>query len=173
MHTPLAQLACALLTTLLLGCATPRVDRDEVSSNAPAIVIRQYPDYPAAGHGSVFPGGLIAALWSDGRMVRATGSNTVGKFYVEGSVSSAERDAFFAFLSGSPAVRAPEGGGFPVDGAGQYITVRRDGRASTWVRLLPDAQSAWREVELRLLSLSLQGSHAVDWETLRKSRWYD
>jgi hypothetical protein len=137
------------------------------------IVIRQYPDYPAAGRGSKFKGGLVAALWRDGRMVRPKNSEAVGESYVEGWVSSAQREEFFDFLSASPAVRAPECGGSPVDAAGQYITIRRDGRASRWSRVLPDAQSAWRDVESRLLKLPLQACRAVDWKVVRISSWYD
>src|SRR5262245_42181812 len=121
-RTPSLQLACALLAATLLGCAGPRcaapqVKRAEISSDLPAIVIRQYPDYPAAGRGSQFPGGLVAALWRDGRMIRPASPDAVGKSYVEGAVRSDQREEFFTFLSGSQAVRAPEGGSAPIDAA--------------------------------------------------------
>ena len=173
MKTRHVSLVCAALTTILCGCVSTPPDQSRVSSEPPAIVIRQYPDYPAAGRGSHFPGGLVAALWHDGRMIRSASPDTVGKSYVEGAVSPPQRDAFFAFLSGSAAVRAPEGGAIPVHAATQSITVRRDGAASKWTRVLPDTQSAWREVESRLLALAMEGSRSVDWAAVRGSSWYD
>jgi hypothetical protein len=95
-------------------------------------------------------------------MIRPASPDAVGKSYVEGLVNPAERDAFLAFLSSSSALRLPEGGGIPVDDATQSITVRRDGTASRWTRVLPDTQSAWREVETRLLRLPLEHTAAVD-----------
>src|SRR3954471_11993321 len=103
MRRPLPQFICGVLAMLAVECSAA-----DTSNSAPTIVIRQYPDYPSAGRGSRFPGGLIAALWSDGRMIRPTGSNTVGKAYVEGVVSAGDREEFFAFLRQSSALRNQE-----------------------------------------------------------------
>ena len=67
----------------------------ETSNAPPVIVIRQHSDITFDTNGPRFPGGLIAALWSDGRMIRPAGSNTVGKSSVEGVVSAADRERFF------------------------------------------------------------------------------
>ena len=168
-----AQLVSLLLVGIVAGCASSPPERAGALSEAPAIVIRQYADYPMPGRGSEFASGLVAALWRDGRMIRPASADAIGKSYVEGVVSPAQRDAFFAFLSGSAAVRAPEGGGIPVDGAAQSITVRRDGVAATWTRGLPDTQSAWREVVPRLLALPMHGSRPVAWAAVRSASWYD
>lgn len=173
MKTRFIPLAFAALTAFFSGCTSTSTVQSRTSPEAPVIVIRQYPDYPPPGRGSRFQGGLVAALWRDGRMVRPTSPESVGKSYVEGWVSSAQREEFFDFLSASPAVRAPEGGGFPVDAAGQSITIRRDGKVSRWTRGLPDTQSAWRDVQSRLQKLPLEAGRAVEWEAVRNSRWYD
>ena len=71
-------------------------------------------------------------LWRDGRIVRATQLDTVGKSYVTGFVKSAACDEFFASLGASAAMQLPAGGGIPVDSAGETITVCRDGKTTTW-----------------------------------------
>src|SRR4051794_22046338 len=103
MRTRLPQFICGVLAMLAIDCSAA-----DTSNSPPTIVIRQYPDYPAAGRDSRFPGGLIGALWRDGRMIRPTGSNTIGKSYVEGLVSAADREKFFAFLRQSSALRNQE-----------------------------------------------------------------
>lgn len=169
MRTP-SQLFSLLLATMLVGCASSPTQPSRAFSDAPVVVIYQYSDYPTAGHGSKFPGGLVAALWRDGRMIRPASPDAVGKSYVGGVVSPAERGAFLAFLGSSPALRVPEGGGIPVDAASQSITVRRDATTSKWTRVLPDTQSAWREVEARLLGLPLEDAGAVDCRVAEKLR---
>ncbi len=167
-----SQLGIFLLAAILVGCASTSRELPRASSGAPAIVIRQYPDYPIPGRGSEFPGGLIAALWRDGCIIRPATPDAVGKSYVEGVVRSSDRDAFFTFLSSSSAVRTPEGGGIPIHAATQSITIHQEAKASKWTRVLPDTQSAWREVESRLLSLPIKDSRAVDWSVVRRSTWY-
>jgi len=108
--------------------------------------------------GSVFPGGLVAALWRDGRMIRST---AVGKSYVEGIVAPQQREEFFSYIT-TAVKRAPKIDGIPLHVATQSIVVRSDGRTSEWTRILPDTESVWREVELRLLRLPLEHSHAID-----------
>jgi hypothetical protein len=172
MRAPSFQFASLLLAGFLCGCAPSQSSRPALSES-PAIIIRQYPDYPMPGRDSDFPGGLVVALWRDGRMIRPTRPDAVGKSYVEGFVSVAQREEFFTFLSTSAALRVPEGGGVPVDSASESIIVRRDGKMSRWARALPDTQSAWREVELRLAGLPLQESRSMEWDAVRSASWYE
>ena len=155
MRTSLPILTVFVLLTFLLGCSAPR---RQASSEQPAIVIDQSPDYPMPDRGSVFPGGLVAALWRDGRMIRFT---AIGKSYVEGVVAPQQREEFFSYIS-TAVKRAPKVDGIPLHVATQSIVIRSDGRTSEWTRILPDTESVWREVELRLLSLPLEHRHAVD-----------
>ena len=158
MRTSLPILAVFGLVASLLGCSAPR---HHVSSEPPAVVIDQMPDYPMPGRGSEFPGGLVAALWRDGRLIRATAPSAVGKSYVEGAVAPQQREEFFSFL-GTATGRAPKIDGIPLHVATQSITIRSESRASEWTRILPDTESVWAEVQSRLLSLPLQDRHAID-----------
>jgi hypothetical protein len=158
MRTSLPILTVFALLTSPLGCSAPH---RQASSESPAIVIDQSPDYPMPDRGSVFPGGLVAALWRDGRMIRSTAPAAVGKSYVGGLVSPQQREEFFSYISAA-VKRAPKIDGIPLHVATQSITIRGDGRTSEWTRILPDTESVWREVESRLLSLPLEHRHAVD-----------
>jgi hypothetical protein len=170
MRASLFQFALLLLAGLLCGCGSDEPRRPAVSE-PPAIIMTQYPDLPMPGRGSDFPGGLVAALWCDGRVIRPVRPDAIGKSYVEGATSSAEREAFFVFLNASAATRISEGGGIPVDAATEFITISRDGKMSRWTRILPDMQSPWCEVESRLMSLPLHNRHNVEWEAIRDASW--
>ena len=131
----------------------------QASFALPAIVIDQLPDYPCRIVVQI-SGGLVAALWRDGRMIRSTSPRAVGKSYVEGTVASQQCDEFFSFLSAAT-LRAPKIDGIPLHVATQSITIR-SGDTSEWARILPDSESVWRDVESRLFDLPLQDSRAVD-----------
>ena len=158
MRTPFPFLAGVLFAAMLVGCSAPR---QQTSSEPPALVIVQLPDYPMPGRDSDFPGGLVAAFWRDGRMILCTDPKSIGKSYVEGVVAPQQREELLSFLSTTAIVRAPKVEGIPLHAATQDITIRSDGSTSRWTRIVPDTESVWREVELRLFSLSFQHSLAV------------
>lgn len=133
----------------------------QTDSESPAIVVYQYPDYPSLERGSEFPGGLVAAMWRDGRLIRATSANRVGESYIEGVITPPQRDELFRFLTDS-IEHAPKVDGIPLHFATQSITFRSENRTSKWIRILPDKESVWSQVESRLMSLPLQDSHVVD-----------
>jgi len=91
------------------------------------------------GRGSDFPGGVVAALWRDGRMIRSITPKAVGKSYVEGMVATEQREEFFRFLSAA-VVRAPKPDGIPLHVATQSISIRTGGGTSEWTRthLIPE-----------------------------------
>jgi hypothetical protein len=167
MRTPLAYFIFVVLPVLTFHSVAA-----DATNSLPTLVIRQFPDYPLGLQGSRFPGGLIAVLWSDGRMIRAAGSNTVGKSYVEGIVSATNLEKFFFFLTNSVALRNQEAGGegLPHHAAFQLITLNRGDRKSKWMRPLPDRKAGFYELEERLWSLPLQTPRPVD---LQAIRWYD
>src|SRR5437868_3719212 len=101
-----------LFVAMLAGCTSSQTDQPLAVLDAPIIVIRQYPDYPS-DNGAEFEGGLVAALWRDGRIIRPDHHDAIGKSYVEGVVSRPQSDAFFAFLDSSTAVRLTKDGGIP------------------------------------------------------------
>jgi len=170
MRTSLLKFAALLLAGFLFGCASSE-PHHSASSEPPAIVISQAPDYPMPDSGSAFHGGLVVKLWRDGRIVRATRLDTVGRSYVSGFVKPASCDEFFASLGASAAMHLPEGGELVVDSASETITVRRDGKTSTWYRTLPDKQSAWREFESRLMDLPLFDSRSLNLKEVESMSW--
>src|ERR1051326_6106090 len=169
MRTPPSYFITAFLAVLTFHCVAA-----DPSNAPPTIVVIQYADYPAPGRGSSYPDGLIAAMWSDGRMIRPSGSNSVGKSYVEGTVSAADRDTFFAFLSKSSAFgnQESDGEGIPLHAAYQHVTLYRNGKKSKWIRPLPDRKAGLYELEERLRGLPIQGQRPVDWQAVRRSGWY-
>lgn len=93
-----------LLLAIAAGCASSEPEAARTLEDSPAVFIRQYPDYPMLGRDSVFEGGLVAALWSDGRMIRPVSKDSIRDAYVEGVVSPTERkDALDAPATG-PAI---------------------------------------------------------------------
>lgn len=142
----------------------------EKTNAPPVMVVLQFPDYPGA-KGSRFPGGLIAALWSDGRLIRPTASNTIGKAYVEGVVSAADREKFFAFLKESAALRnqPADGEAIPLHEAYQAVTLYKDGKITRWRRPLPDRKAGFSELQERLWALPLTGQRPADLTAVRLS----
>jgi hypothetical protein len=169
MRTRLPHCISVVLVVLAFQCIAA-----DTSNSLPTLVVRQFPDYPRSG-GSRFPDGLIAALWSDGRMIRPAGSNTIGQSYVEGVVSATDRDKFFTFLTNSAALRNQELGakGIPLHEADQIVTLYRGDKKSRWRRPLPDRKAGFYELEERLWSLPLQTQRPVDWQAIRRSSWYE
>ena len=152
-------LAGLSFAAILLGCDSPA---QQASSEPPTIVVDQLPDYPVPGRDSDFPGGLVAAFWRDGRMIRCIDLKSIGKSYEGGIVPSKKRDKLLSFLRRTAIVRAPKVDGIPLHTATQTISVRIDGKTSRWTRILPDAESVWQDVESRLLSIPLQQSHSIE-----------
>jgi hypothetical protein len=154
MRTPLSYFLGITLAALTFTCLAA-----ETTNTSPVIVISQFPDYPGPA-GSRFPGGLIAVLWSDGRIIRPAGSNAVGRAYVQGIVSASERDKLFAFLKQSAVLSHPPADekGIPIHRAFQIITLRRDGKQSKWKRFLPDGKTGFHEVEERLGAFRWKGN---------------
>lgn len=174
------QLVVALVAVYLLGCKTatpelvPNPPNSYGSGGEPVFVIYQMPDYPSPGRGSHFPGGLVAALWSDGRIIRPKQAGAVGASYVAGSVPDKERADFLDFLSESKALKLPHYPGTPVHAADQSIVIRWKDHMERWTRVLPDEASAWFEVEKRLWKLpvvSVKSIHKGEIEATSWSRW--
>lgn len=167
MRTPLPLLAGFVFVVLLAGCSAPVVR----GPSQPVISISQTPGYPMPGYDSAFQGGLVVKLWPNGRVIRASRLDMVGKSYVEGFVTPVSRERFFASLGASAAMQLPEGGDLIVDSASEIITVRRDGKTSTWHRTLPDNHSVWREFESRLMDLPLADSRSLDLKEVELMSW--
>ena len=149
----------ALIALICLdsGCVSGKTHS---AARGNAIIIEQQPDYPVQGRGSRFPGGLVVALWGDGRIVRAVSRSTVGSRYVEGVVGLSEREEFFRFL-GSAVHHARRPDGIPIHAAAQVIAVLSESGRVEWARVLPDERSIWSEVEGRLWQMPVMEEHDV------------
>ena len=161
MRVPWLQFAALLLAGFACGCVSSAPNH-LATSEPPAICIYQIGDYPMPDYPSAFHFGVVVKLWQDGRMVRATRLDTVGKSYVQGFVKPSAREEFFTELGASAALQLPEGGELVVDSASETITVRRNGKTSKWYRNLPDKHSVWREFESRLMNLPLSDIRSID-----------
>ena len=137
------------------------------SPETPLIFIRQFPDYTTLGR--EFPGGLVAALWPDGRMIRPTTREAVGDSYEEGIVSSSDLQRFVALLDARKSYTAI---GPIVDAASQVIRVRHDSKTWEWSRGLPDPSSPLAEIEQQLVQLPITSVHHVSREAIDNSVWY-
>jgi hypothetical protein len=144
----------------VLGCSGPRLAEP---SRDPLFVILQFPDCPLVGQDSRFPGGLVAAFWPDGRVVRATSESDVGQSYVLGMLPPEGRQELLSVLD-IAAKRATKGDGIPLHSAFQVITVRSESGLAQWNRVLPDTNSVWSEVQSPLLGLALRESSTVSAE---------
>lgn len=176
--TPTAFLAVALalVLNLLTGCGdskeSPAASTPASSGPLPTgglvIGVRQTPEYALPGQFPQHPRGLVAALYSDGRIVRAKELSQVGdtSTYETGTVAKNDYDEFVAFLKTDEVAKAPKVPNFRLHAATRVTTLRTDSGMEKWVTELPDSGSVWAKVQERLLSLPLADGHAADKDTV-------
>jgi hypothetical protein len=159
--------------TLLTGCGKSRDEAPGATSpsggitlpggttigKTPIVTITQTPEFPKPGQYVQYPRGLVAALWSDGRIVRCADPLSVGKstLYVTGKVKDHDRDEFIAFLKSDEVMKAPKLPHLRLHAATLQTTITTDKGKEKWVAEVPNAKSVWVEVRKRLLNLPLEG----------------
>jgi hypothetical protein len=82
---PLVFATLAWSIVLLTACGKKQEEAPPLSlppTGPPVVIITQTPEYPRPGQFVQYPRGLVAALWSDGRIVRCADPSMVGKSYV-------------------------------------------------------------------------------------------
>jgi hypothetical protein len=123
----------------------------------PIVTITQTPEFPRPGQFVQYPRGLVAALWSDGRIVRCVDPLSVGKpsLYVTGKVKDQDRDEFIAFLKSDEVMKAPKLPHLRLHSATLQTTIITDAGKEKWVAEVPNYKSIWVEVRKRLLNLPL------------------
>src|SRR5262245_59997509 len=88
----IAILATMLVSFLIVTQHSTRKPQEyslaELPSDRPFVVIHRYPAYPLPGREII--SGIIAAVWKDGRILRAQSESTIGKKYIEGRLSQPE-----------------------------------------------------------------------------------
>lgn len=160
------RLSASLIVSSLLGCSGGhRADIPE----EPAIIIRQLPDYPSPDRGFEFPGGLVAAFFADGRMVRATAADEVGRSYVEGMVNAPQCDVLLQSIR-IVAKRVTKSEGIVMHAASQYIRIRTMDGESEWTRTMPDRGSSWSNLQAQLFDVPLTDRHPLALAAAEKLR---
>lgn len=141
------------------GATSPSV----APSGSPIVVLTQTPEFPKPGQFVQYPRGLVAALWSDGRIVRCVDPTTVGsKSYVSGTVPKQDRDEFIAFLKSDEVMKAPKMPHLRFHSATLQTTIITESGKEKWVAEVPDDKSIWVEVRKRLLNLPLAEGKAAE-----------
>jgi hypothetical protein len=157
--------------TLLTGCGKSRNEAPGATlpgglpaKEVPIVTITQTPEFPKPGQFVQYPRGLVAALWKDGRIVRAVDPLSVGnpKSYVSGTVSQQDRDEFIAFLKSDEVMKAPKKPHLRLHSATLQTTILTDTGKEKWVAEVPNDKSIWVEVRKRMLNLPLKEGKAAD-----------
>jgi len=157
-----------IVYALLAGIIPMRADGMPHDSEKAIVVIWQESEYPAPGRITHFPFGLIASVWADGRVIRATNRETVGHAYVEGRVSSKEFAEFIHFLTSSNILNTTDAYCIPVDSASRTIIVRYGGKDHKWAYGLPDNHHILNELEARTWKLTLAKTTKVERGEIKK-----
>jgi hypothetical protein len=162
-------LASVSILALLLNSSNASASSN---SREPLLVIWQDCEAPGgAKDWPKFPTGLIAAVWPDGRIIRATEKKTVGQKYVEGKVARADSEGFFKVLASPNLLEMPDKFSVAVDGPSRTVIIRESGKKHQWTRDIPDEQQTFNNMENRLWGLSLEKVHPVDAEKAKLAQY--
>jgi hypothetical protein len=164
----------ALVLTLLTGCGDSSespgspAGGDSLPKGSLLIGVRQTPEYALPGQFPQHARGLVAALYSDGRIVRTKDVTKVGDSdsYETGTVSKKDYEEFAAFLKTDEVSKAPKVPHFRLHAATRVTTLHTEAGLEKWVTELPDSTSIWAKVQERLLNLPLADGHAADKDTV-------
>jgi hypothetical protein len=126
------------------------------------LVIWQQSGFPVPGREPAFRTGLVAAVWPDGRVIRATDKNQVGQAYVEGRARPKQFAEFLRFLTAPRILTIPDDFSVAVDSASRSITIRHAGKKHNWTYTLSDPGPLLNEIEARIWDLPLEGVVPVD-----------
>ena len=131
--------------------------------------MKQTPETPRPGQFVRHPRGLVAAVWSDGRVVRSADLNpsTVGTTYVSGTLPEKERDELLKYLESAEVKSAPKVPHFRLHAATLVTTVSTAAGKDKWTAELPDDASVWTKLRSRVLSLPLTDSRPADAAAVR------
>jgi hypothetical protein len=115
-----------------------------------------------------YPLGLVAAVWSDGRTIRAVDRLHVGSSYLEGHAYPKEFNKFVAFLTSNPILLRPDFYSAEIDSPCRTIIIRFQNKKHEWTRTVPSKDKALAELENRTWRLPLAKiksapRQATDW----------
>lgn len=163
--------ACLLVLACIGGCIRTAGDSLSTVAGMPDFVVRQYPDYPSPGQTSRFPGGLVAAFWKGGRIVRPA-TNVGGDTYHMGMISPDEARSIIKGIEALRAEDVKDDKALPVDAASQTIAVHSDSLTSRFQRTLPGERRSLQAVQDQLKRIDLPAPQPIPFDAIRRLRWY-
>lgn len=130
-------------------------------SDSPLLIIWQDSGYQT-DLGPKFPTGLIAAVWPDGRVIRAKNKREIGNTYVEGHAQPSEFRKFLRFLTSPTVLSTPDAFEVSVDSSSRSIIVSHDGQKHNWARTIPDKLRFLNTIEARTWAIPLERTTSFD-----------
>jgi hypothetical protein len=106
--------------------------------------------------------GLIAAVWPDGRVIRAKNKRDIGNTYVEGHAHPNEFKKFLRFLTSPTVLSTPDAFEVSVDSASRSIIVSHAGQKHNWTRTIPDKLRLLNTIEARTWAIPLDRTTSFD-----------
>lgn len=134
----------------------------------PLFLMWHFPAYPAPD--SQVDAGLLAAVWRDGRVVRARSESDIGRVYVEGLLSEKQLAETRRFLAENiPVLRREQADTVPDDAGFDTFYVRSDRDVEKWsfVRIQGTHRTI-DQVRAHLLSLDFAQERPIDidWKSI-------
>ncbi len=145
-----------------LAVSSSYVVGEERGADKPLLVIWQQSEYPVPGQEFRVPSGLVAAIWRDGRVIRATTKKLVGQTYIEGRALPKQFEELLGLLTSSGTLGHPNDVALVPDSASRNITIRHEGKHHTWTHTLPDRDPLLNDIETRTWDLPLESITGVD-----------
>ena len=155
-----------------VGCARASRQHDHADppdASGPIVVFWQYPAYPLPGE--EVRGGLVAAAWKDGRVVRV-GEGGVGRQYLSGTLSPSDVERLHVLIARTARFLEEDNSAEPVpDDVSYECMYISDSGVSAKCEFAPSAalHTLPRELRTLLASADLAGVREVhtDWSGLR------
>lgn len=143
-------------TVLLKRSRSPRLALSECDPDIPFLVVHRYPGY--VGPRSATGSGLIAAVWRNGRIVRASTEDDIGQVYMEGRLATEKLDGLVSYLNASGVMTEPEEDTLLVlDAASDHVYVHLPHRILHAAESLPrKGETAIRDLEFVLLDMEIE-----------------
>jgi hypothetical protein len=159
MRTTISLLAFLVLS--LTWDASASQPSTSQQSDSPLLIIWQDSGYQT-DLGPKLPDGLIAAVWPDGRVIRAKNKRDIGNTYVEGHAHPKEFKKFLRFLTSPAVLSPPDAFEVSVDSASRSIIVSHAGQKHNWTRTIPDKLRLLNTIEARTWAIPLDRTTSFD-----------
>lgn len=170
---------CCLV--LFAGCsnnnrqsATSPLGLDDSRPDVPFVMFQRY-----GGMNDDFVYGPIVAVWPNGRIVRITSEDAIGKRYVEGILTPSEVEGLLRYITTNERILKLDGGYIMPDSDFERVFIRLKDRRITYGESLPAYPDVRRTAEFtalrrHLMSLELPNARPVapPWKVPPRD-WYE